>query len=288
MGSKGETEMTRSSPIADLDGREAVVPFGEQPEPLGTLVIDNISHRYRIGDSQYVATLENVSIRIVPREFVSIVGQSGCGKSTLLNILVGLVSPESGTVTLRTDKTDLQGLIGFVPQEDRLLPWRTVLRNVEYPLEIKGDVSPRERREIALDRLERVGLSHARDFHPHQLSGGMRQRVSIARALTTDPEVLLLDEPFGALDAWTRSSLHQVLSEIKQRQKFSVILVTHDVQEALTLSDSVITLKPSPGRVQNRYRLPAGVTPRGDADLHSGEIFGIAHQIRQDLGLTIH
>ena len=280
--------MIKSSPIPDLDGREAIVPFSRQSDPIGTMVIENISHRYRISDSQDVATLENVSIRIAPREFVSIVGQSGCGKSTLLNILVGLVSPESGTITLRTDKTDLQGLIGFVPQEDRLFPWRTVLRNIEYPLEIRGDVSPRERREIARDRLERVGLSHARDFHPHQLSGGMRQRVSIARALTTDPEVLLLDEPFGALDAWTRSSLHQVLVEIKQRQGFSVILVTHDVQEALTLSDSVVTLKPSPGRVQNRYYLPVGVTPRGDADLHSEEIFSIAHRIREDLGLTIH
>lgn len=280
--------MTGSSPISDIDGREAVVPFGRQPDPLGTLVIDNVSHRYRINDSQYVATLENVSIRIAPREFISIVGQSGCGKSTLLNILVGLVAPESGAVTLRTDRTDLQGLIGFVPQEDRLLPWRTVLRNIEYPLEIKGEVSPRERHNIALDRLERVGLSHAKDFHPHQLSGGMRQRVSIARALTTDPEVLLLDEPFGALDAWTRSSLHQVLAEIKQKQGFSVVLVTHDVQEALTLSDSVVTLKPSPGRVQNRYRLPASVVPRGDADLHSEGIFGIAHRIRQDLGLTVH
>ena len=143
--------MIQSSPIIDLDGREEIVPFSRQADPIGTLVIENISHRYRISDSQYVATLENVSIRIAPREFVSIVGQSGCGKSTLLNILVGLVSPESGTITLRTNKTDLQGLIGFVPQEDRLFPWRTVLRNTEYPLEIKGDVSPRERREIAHD-----------------------------------------------------------------------------------------------------------------------------------------
>lgn len=280
--------MTQSSPITNLDGREAVLPFGRQPDPVGTLAIEKVSHRYRVSESQYVATLEDVSVRIAPREFVSIVGQSGCGKSTLLNILVGLVSPESGTVALRTDRTDPQGLIGFVPQEDRLFPWRTVLRNIEYPLEIKGKVSPRERREIALDRLERVGLSHARDFHPYQLSGGMRQRVSIARALTTDPEILLLDEPFGALDAWTRSSLHQVLAEVKQRQGFSVILITHDVQEALALSDSIVTLKPSPGRVQNRYRLPAAVTPRGDSDLHSEEIFSIAHRIRQDLGLIIH
>jgi ABC-type nitrate/sulfonate/bicarbonate transport system ATPase subunit len=277
-----------TDPTSTTEHSEAVVPLKRSVDPPGTLVIDHVSHRYRIGDDQFVATLDSVSIRVAPREFVSIVGQSGCGKSTLLNILVGLLAPDSGTVTLRSDASDLQGLIGFVPQEDRLLPWRTVERNVEYPLEIRGDVSPRERRGIARDRLERVGLSHAREFYPHQLSGGMRQRVSIARALTTDPKVLLLDEPFGALDAWTRSSLHGVLADIKQRQGFSVILVTHDVQEALTLSDSVVTLKPSPGRVQNRYCLPPGGTPRGHAELHNDDIFEIGHRIREDLGLTIH
>lgn len=276
--------MSQIPPVGVFKRADADIRGG-QP---GTLIIDNVSHRYRVNDTQYVATLENVSIRVAPREFVSIVGQSGCGKSTLLNILVGLVAPDSGTVTLRTDETDLQGLVGFVPQEDRLLPWRTVLRNIEYPLEIRREISPRERRNIALDRLDRVGLSHTKDFYPHQLSGGMRQRVSIARALTTDPKVLLLDEPFGAIDAWTRSSLHRVLSDIRSRQGFSVILVTHDVQEALTLSDTIVTLKPSPGRVQNRYSLPPGMTPRRDEDLHSEQLFGISHQIRKDLGLTIH
>lgn len=280
--------MTRIMAVDASKRAEADIRGGQPADPPGTLIIDNVSHRYRVNDTQYVATLENVSIRVAPREFVSIVGQSGCGKSTLLNILVGLVAPDSGTVTLRTDETGLQGLVGFVPQEDRLLPWRTILKNIEYPLEIRGEISPRERRDIALDRLDRVGLSHTKDFYPHQLSGGMRQRVSIARALTTDPKVLLLDEPFGALDAWTRSSLHRVLSDIKNRQGFSVILVTHDVQEALTLSDTIVTLKPSPGRVQNRYSLPSGTTPRRDADLHSEQLFSISHQIRKDLGLTIH
>lgn len=278
------TEAMSQKPLCDV----ALPAACGDEAAIGALIIDRVSHRYEIEGGVPVVTLDNVSIEVAPHEFVSLVGQSGCGKSTLLNILVGLVAPVSGQVSLTTDGTaNASGLIGFVPQEDRLLPWRSVLSNIEYPLEIQGALSARARRELALDRLARVGLSHARSYYPHQLSGGMRQRVSIARALTTDPRVLLLDEPFGALDAWTRNALHEVLLAIKEIQGFSVVLVTHDVREALMLSDTIVTLKPSPGRVHKVYRLPRGPTPRPYAALHQDYLSDISRHIHEDLGLAL-
>jgi NitT/TauT family transport system ATP-binding protein len=184
---------------------------------------------------------------------VSLVGPSGCGKSTLLRLMAGLEAPDLGEVLLH-GRPLLRpgGPISIIFQSYGLFPWRTALRNVEYPLRIAG--MPRvERIERSRAALDRVGLTAAADKYPHQLSGGMRQRVAIARALVTEPDVMLLDEPLSALDPVSRTDLQGYLSELFHRLGCAVVLVTHDLGEAVRLADRVITLGGTPGRIVGRY-----------------------------------
>jgi NitT/TauT family transport system ATP-binding protein len=193
--------------------------------------------------------LEGIDLRVAPGEFVSVVGPSGCGKSTLLRIAAGLEYATSGSVQVPTDQ------IAYVFQDPTLLPWRSVQANVELLGELRG-LPKDERRRRADDAIRLVGLSEFAGHHPRALSGGMRMRVSLARSLTLQPELFLLDEPFGTLDEITRERLNDELLQLFLPQRFAALFVTHSVSEAVYLSTQVIVLSARPGRVLDRFEVP--------------------------------
>lgn len=211
--------------------------------PDSTVRLDQITKTY--GQTTVISP---TSVTIDDGGFVSILGPSGCGKSTILNMIAGLNFPTTGTVS--TGGTPVTGPgpdRGMVFQHHALLPWMTTRGNIEFGLRsARPDYSKARRREIATDFLERVGLTHAADQRPARLSGGMQQRVGLARAFAIDPDILLLDEPFGALDALTRRSLQLQLLKVWESSRRTVVLVTHDVDEAILLSDRVLVLSPGP------------------------------------------
>lgn len=203
----------------------------------------------RNGQAPTIA-LEGVDLDVGAGEFVSIIGPSGCGKSTLFNILAGLVRPSSGQVLLDGVEPDgLLGRIGYMPQKDLLMPWRSVLDNVTLGMEMDG-VRRREARERARGELPRFGLAGFEDRWPGNLSGGMRQRAALLRTFLAGREVMLLDEPFGALDALTRQSMQEWLLDLWTADRKTIVFVTHDVDEAVYLSDTVHVMSGRPGRVQ--------------------------------------
>jgi len=215
----------------------------------GTLHIGNLSKQYAV-NGEALPVLENITLTVNPGEFVSIVGSSGCGKSTLLRLIVGLEADYKGEVLLdgqRIVGTSLDR--GIVFQEHRLFPWLTVRQNVALGL-LNARMPEAEKERSVREHIALVGLEGFETAHPHQLSGGMSQRVAIARALVSRPEVLLLDEPFGALDALTRAHLQQELHRIWQAEGITMILVTHDVEEAVYLGDKVVVMEPRPGRIR--------------------------------------
>ena len=196
-----------------------------------------------------VLAIEDFSVEIEPQQFVTIVGPSGCGKSTFLKIANGLLRPTSGTVTIHgEDVQTARRSRGTVFQDASLLPWYTVIRNAAYGLECQG-VNRKEAEDRARPVLELVGLSGFEDAHPHELSGGMRQRVNVARALTIDPEILLMDEPFASLDAQTREFMQSELLGIWSKSSKTVLFVTHQIDEAVYLSDRVLVMSARPGRL---------------------------------------
>ncbi|GEL20478.1 ABC transporter ATP-binding protein [Pseudonocardia asaccharolytica] len=191
--------------------------------------------------------LSDVSLRAAPGEFVSIIGPSGCGKSTLFNVLAGLVAPDSGRVLV--DGAPAGGsAFGYMPQKDLLFPWRTVLDNAALGLEVAG-MRRRAARAKAQALFEPFGLAGFERARPSQLSGGMRQRAALLRTVVQDREVLLLDEPFGALDSLTRTGMQEWLEKVRARYGWTVLLITHDIREAVFLSDRVVVLGPRPARV---------------------------------------
>lgn len=220
-----------------------------------TLEIRNLSKQYQVkGES--LPVLDNISLSIKPGEFVSIVGSSGCGKSTLLRLVIGLEDDYRGEILLdgkRIVGTSLER--GIVFQEHRLFPWLTVEQNVSLGL-LNAGLPEDQKRKSVQEHIELVGLKGFESAYPYQLSGGMSQRVAIARALVNRPEVLLLDEPFGALDALTRSHLQQELQRIWEQEGITAILVTHDVEEAVYLGDRVVVMQPRPGRIRRIVDVP--------------------------------
>ena len=214
------------------------------------IVVDGVSHLYRPPRGRAVLALDRVSLEVQNREFIALLGPSGCGKSTLLYLIGGFLPAETGAI--RVDGNPVAGPgpdRGIVFQHFALFPWKTVRGNILYGLERQG--MPREEREKrALDFIELVGLSGFEDSFPSQLSGGMRQRCAIARTLAFDPKILLMDEPFGALDAQTRGLMQSELLRIWQRPPKTVIFVTHDVQEAVYLADRVAVMSARPGRIK--------------------------------------
>jgi sulfonate transport system ATP-binding protein len=214
----------------------------------GSLAISNVTKAYQVDGSELLV-LDRIDLAVTPGEFISIVGPSGCGKSTLLRLIVGLDDQYHGDILLdglRISGTSLKR--GIVFQDHRLLPWLTLQQNIDLGLENSG--LPRRARSAAVaDLLSLVGLQGFENVFPHQLSGGMAQRGAIARGLVTKPEILLLDEPLGALDALTRVRLQDELLNIWQTERITMILVTHDVEEAIYLSNRVIVMHPTPGRI---------------------------------------
>lgn len=220
----------------------------------GALAIQGLSKAYSI-DGRRLPVLESIDLAVRPGEFVSIVGASGCGKSSLLRLIVGLENDYSGRILLDGQTVTGTGLErGIVFQDHRLFPWKTVQENVALALK-NQKLSRAEKRELVADHLELVGLTGFEQAYPHQLSGGMAQRAAIARALITRPKVLLLDEPFGALDALTRVRLQHELQRIWVQQRSTMIMVTHDVEEALYLGDRVIVMEARPGRIRHEVRV---------------------------------
>lgn len=200
--------------------------------------------------------LNDLSFSVKAGEFVSLIGPSGCGKSTLLKLIAGLSPVTAGKLRIRgAEPSDAREKTAFIFQEPTLLPWLTVIRNIETLLRIKK-VGRRESRRIAEGMLHRVRLSHVRDHYPRQLSGGMKMRVSIARALSMKPDLLLLDEPFGALDEMTRDHLNEELLDLRTEQNWTAFFVTHSVREAVFLASRVVVLAANPGRIHRVVDVP--------------------------------
>ncbi len=224
--------------------------------------IRKVSKRYMTASGEGVQALDEVSLSIAAGEFVSIVGPSGCGKSTLLMLASGLIAPSGGAIDV--GGTPVNGAVskaGIVFQRDVLLDWRTVLGNVLLPVEIKK-LDRASHLQKARDLLRSVGLAEFEDKYPAELSGGMRQRVAICRALVQDPGLLLMDEPFGALDALTREQMNLDLQRIWLRDRSTVVFITHSIEEAVLLSDRVVVMTARPGRVADIIEVGLG-RPRG-------------------------
>jgi len=242
------------------------------------LTAEHVEMTFASPDSPQEA-LAQADLALAPNEFVSIIGPSGCGKSTLLRILAGLVRPTSGRVLLHGQPlTSPRRQIGFVFQHPNLMPWRSTLRNVTLPLEIQG-IPPDAAEAQAREMLELVGLADFADALPRDLSGGMRQRVALARALVHDPEVLLLDEPFGALDALTRERMNWELLRIWEARRKTVLMVTHDIQEAVFLSDRVLVMTARPGRIRQEVIIDLP-RPRSPDDLYTPRFMELSHTLR--------
>jgi NitT/TauT family transport system ATP-binding protein len=229
-----------------------------------------------IGQERDLLALDRVSFDVPPGRITGVVGPSGCGKTTLLRLAAGLIGASSGTVLYNGAPVDgLNTGVGYVTQDNNLFPWLTALGNVEFPLAIRG-IARRERRERALHWLRLVGLEGFGNHYPSQLSGGMQKRVSIVRTLIYEPAVVLLDEPFGALDAQTRMGLHHELLELWREKKSTMLFITHDLVEAITLSDQIVVMTRRPGRVKEIYEVPL-VRPRNVFEIYLEPGFDAAY-----------
>ena len=224
------------------------------------------------GRKSSTPALDRVSLEVMDREFLCVVGPSGCGKTTILRIIAGLDQPSSGTITVHRSGAGPRPLNAMVFQEQSLLPWLTVIDNVAFGLEMRG-IGRRERYDRAQPYLEMVGLTRFRDHYPHQLSGGMKQRVSLARAFANDPEILLMDEPFASLDAQNKLILQEELLRIWEEHRKTVIFITHAIDEALTLGDRVVVMSAGPGRVKEAIEV-GFERPRHVAELRAQPEFG--------------
>jgi NitT/TauT family transport system ATP-binding protein len=217
------------------------------------LVIDNVSKSFQTASGAVLA-LDRVSLNVAEGEFVCLVGASGCGKSTLLSVIAGLEKPDSGTVLADGKPVTAPGrerLVMF--QEPALFPWLDVLGNVLFGLKLKRNLTNKDRRDVARYYLELVGLTRFEHANIHELSGGMKQRVSLARALAPNPRVLLMDEPFAALDALTREQFYGDIQKIWKARRKTIVFVTHNVREAACLGDRVLLFSPHPGRIQEEF-----------------------------------
>jgi NitT/TauT family transport system ATP-binding protein len=243
------------------------------------LAIDNVSKSFQTSSGTVLA-LDRVSLNVAEGEFVCLVGASGCGKSTLLSIIAGLEKPDSGTVLADGKPVTEPGrerLVMF--QEPALFPWLDVFGNVLFGLKLKPNLSNKDRRDVAKYYLELVGLSRFEHANVHELSGGMKQRASLARALAPNPRMLLMDEPFAALDALTREQLYGDIQKIWKARRKTIVFVTHNVREAACLGDRVLLFSPHPGRIQEEFvvELPR---PR---DINSVDLAAYSSRIKKGL-----
>jgi NitT/TauT family transport system ATP-binding protein len=273
--------MQRETEGPGVDGASMTVT---DPAPQDLAVrFDKVSLMFRSRrNPSPVEALHEVSFDVREREFCAIVGPSGCGKSTLLNLAAGLTSPSSGQVTVHGEPVSgLVADVGYVTQDSNLLPWMTVDENIRLPLQIRK--LPQQTQDELVDQwIELVGLGQFRTSYPHQLSGGMQKRCSIARTLVYDPPILLMDEPFGALDAMTKAVMQDTLLDLWDTHQKTVMFVTHDLSEALTLADRVIVMSSRPGRVKTASEVEI---PRPRDVFHISELreFAEQHRILWDL-----
>lgn len=239
-----------------------------------------------VGNGRTVPALRDVSLRVMPGEFVTVIGPSGSGKSTLFNLCVGLLEPDEGSIIIDGSKPESRlGMLGYMPQRDLLLPWRSVLGNLLLPGDIKG-VPRKEAQEKALEMLQHFGLEGFEHDYPSSLSGGMRQRAALLRTWLTYCDTLLLDEPFGALDALTRKELQDWLLGMWQAYQRTIVFITHDVEEAVYLADRVIVLSARPGMVKRELAVDLPRPRRQRMVAEPG--FGLlVRDLLGDLGLDI-
>ena len=243
---------------------------------MALLSIENVRKEYQVRGKKVLA-LDSVDLTIAEGEFVTVVGPSGCGKSTLLNLIVGLMRSSMGRIVFRG--APIEGIttkIGYVTQKDNLLPWRTLIENVEIALEIRA-IEKSARRTQAQDLIDQVGLGGFEDHYPHELSGGMRQRANIIRTLIYDPELILMDEPFGPLDAQTRIVLQDQLLKLWYASKKTIVFITHDLIEAITLADRVVLMSARPGRIKSIEEI-AIPRPRDVFKIHEDAQFRSAYE----------
>ena len=253
---------------SEVDGHAASV---DPPQVGVTVAIDGVSRRFRTG----FLALAEVDLTIGPGELVAVVGPSGCGKSTLLKIIAGLLTPTDGVVDFGGTRPET----GYVFQDAHLLPWRTTIRNVELFLEVDG-VRKRERRDRARGALQLVGLADFEDSYPMELSGGMKMRVSLARTFATDPQLMLFDEPFAALDEITRNRLNNDLIRLQRDRGVTGVFVTHSIGEAAFLADRVAVMSPAPGRIVGIVDVPFG-DERSAALRTSAEFAAVARDVSE-------
>jgi NitT/TauT family transport system ATP-binding protein len=252
--------------------------LNSKPAHRGEIELKNLSMSFGQGASQVVA-VNGVNLTVAPGEFVSIIGPSGCGKSTLLNVVAGFTPPTEGHALL--DGVPITGPgpeRGVVFQQYSLFPWMSVRKNVEFGLKMQG-VAANKRETTARTLLGLAGLLAFENHYPDQLSGGMKQRVGIVRALATSPQVMLMDEPFGALDAQTRVVMQQILTNMWQKFRLSVLFITHDIEEAIFLSDRVFVMTARPGRIKAELPIPLP-RPRTAEMMSSVEFIQILHKLR--------
>ena len=263
---------------------------GESSSSAKALEVIGLSKTFRWkkkGVDQELLAIDSLDLSISKGEFVTVIGPSGCGKTTLLRIVAGLIGYDSGEVRINGEVVNGPGQDrAVVFQSFGLFPWKTVLANTMLPLTVRSDVSKEEAEESARLNLKKVGLSGFEDAHPHQLSGGMQQRVGLARALTADPDILLMDEPFGSIDAQTRLVMQEELLRIWSETRKTVMFVTHDLDEAVMLADRVAVLSPGPGKVQDELIVDMP-RPRWEYDLRAHPRFAeiratVWDLIRQD------
>ena len=248
------------------------------------LELTDLTMTFNPGAANEVTALEGIDLAVAPREFISLIGPSGCGKSTMLRVIGDLITPTAGRVVVN-GKPPAQARLdrdyGMVFQNATLLDWRTILANVELPLEVM-DVSRSERATTAREMLDLVQLAQFEDHYPWQLSGGMQQRVAIARALTFKPSILLMDEPFGALDEMTRERMQMELLSIWQETHTTVVFVTHSIPEAVFLSTRVVVMSPRPGQITNVIDIDLP-QPRVFETREDQRFFELLTQVRESL-----
>ncbi len=247
------------------------------PQSSSKISINQVSKRFVSPEEQKeVLALQDINLSIEANEFVSLVGRSGCGKTTLLNIIAGLLKPTEGTILIDEALVDGPGLDrGMVFQHSSLFPWLTVEGNIEFGPK-NQQVGKEDRQQLTQELVELVRLQGFEDHYPRELSGGMQQRVAIARALALDPEILLMDEPFGALDELTRAEMQKELLRIWEIRKKTIIFVTHSISEAIYLSDRVIVLSPHPGRLRQQIEI---TLPRHERQRFSKEVLHYYEEI---------
>ena len=244
----------------------------------GDLIIrvENVSKTFQTSDDDKVEALEDISLEVPHGEFVTVVGPSGCGKSTLIKLIAGLVQQTTGRIYYQgAEVRGLNAKVGYVPQESKLFPWLTVEENVAFGLDSRS-YSKQERAERVRQYIQLAGLAGFEDRYPSQLSGGMSKRASIVRALAYDPPVILMDEPFGPLDAQTRMILQDELLKIWEQKRQTIVFVTHDLVEAVALADRVIVMTHRPGKIKDVITVHMS-RPRNIFEIHRQEGFDEAH-----------